>query len=170
MQRIITALSALAITLALPVLAAAHDYRLGDLEIIHPRIFETAARTGGGYVTIANNGDTDDALIDARADFPKVQVHESYEEDGVARMRHVERIALPAGETVELAPGGYHVMFMGLPGPLKAGDEVPVTLVFEKAGEIEVRFKVIERNGEMQGGMSDHGEMGHGEMMQSGND
>lgn len=140
-------LLAAAFALTLPTFAAAHDYTFGDLEIIHPRAFETAAtaKAGGGYVTIANNGDTDDALIDVKAGFPKVQIHESYEEDGVHKMQHVEAIAIPAGETVELAPGGYHVMFMGLSEPFTVGQEVPVTLVFEKAGEVEVMFTIEER-------------------------
>ncbi|MEQ8896778.1 MAG: copper chaperone PCu(A)C [Roseovarius sp.] len=143
-------LIAATLALALPTLVAAHEYSLGGIEIDHPMAYETAAtaKSGGGYVTITNNGETDDTLIGAKADFPKVQIHESYEEDGVARMRHVERLAVPAGETVELAPGGFHVMFMGLPGPFETGTEIPVTLVFEEAGEIEVMFHVEERSGD----------------------
>jgi len=142
---------ATALAFAVPGLAAAHDYILGDLEIIHPRIFETAAtaKAGGGYVTIANEGGTADALIGVDADFPRVMLHRSTEEDGVMRMRHVDEISLPAGELVELAPGGYHVMFMGLSEPLEAGDEVPATLRFENAGDLEIMFKVIERTGHM---------------------
>lgn len=150
------------VTLALPVLAAAHDYRLGDLEIIHPFIYETAktARAGGGYVTIANTGSEADRLIGVRADFPKVQIHESYEENGVHRMRPAGELTIAPGETLELAPGGYHVMFMGLSKPFEAGEEVPVTLIFERAGEIEVRFRVVPR---------DEG-MDHGQMKQSDSD
>ncbi len=149
---------ATALALSLPTLAAAHDYRLGDLEIIHPRIFETAAtaKAGGGYVTIANTGDSADALIGVSAAFPMVQLHESFEQDGVMRMQHIERLEIGAGETAELAPGGYHVMFMGLTEPFEAGQEVPVTLSFENAGEIEVNFTVIEREGGM-----DHSKMDH---------
>jgi len=155
--------TALTLALALPALAAAHDYKLGDLEIIHPRIFETAptAKTGGGYVTIANEGATDDALVAARADFPKVQLHHSFEQDGVMKMEHLEKIDVPAGGIAELAPGGYHVMFMGLTGPLVVGKEVPVTLIFEKAGEIDVVFEVIAREGGMDHGKMDHGTMKH---------
>ncbi|KZY47087.1 hypothetical protein A3731_30570, partial [Roseovarius sp. HI0049] len=143
-------LIAATLALALPTFAAAHDYTLGTLEIGHPMAYETAAtaKSGGGYVTITNTGETDDALIDVRGDFPRVQIHESFEEDGVARMRHVEKIDLPAGDTVELAPGGFHVMFMGLSDPFEVGAEIPVTLVFEKAGEIEVMFHVEERSGD----------------------
>ena len=150
-------LLATTLALALPGLAAAHDYMLGDLQIIHPRVFATAAtaKTGGGYVTIANDGETDDALIGVRGDFPKVEVHESYEEDGVARMRHIEKLAIPADDIVELAPGGYHVMFMGLSDPFEVGDEIPLTLIFEKAGEIDIVFKVEERSGDDHGSHSE---------------
>ncbi|MGR3314802.1 copper chaperone PCu(A)C [Roseovarius indicus] len=143
-------LLAAALALTLPTFAAAHDYTLGDLQIIHPRVFATAAtaKSGGGYVTIANDGETDDALIDVRGDFPKVEVHESYEEDGIARMRHIEKLDLPAGNVVELAPGGYHVMFMGLSDPFEVGEEIPLTLVFEKAGEIDIVLMVEERTGD----------------------
>ena len=145
-----TLLISTAFALVLPGLAAAHEIIAGDLEIIHPMAFETSAtaKAGGGYVTIANNGDTPDALIGIRADFPKVDIHESFEQDGVHRMQHVDRIEIPAGETIELAPGGYHVMFMGLSAPFEAGAEFPATLIFEKAGAVDVTFKIEERNGE----------------------
>lgn len=151
-------LSAIALALAMPSAAAASDYAFGDLRIMHPRIFETAAtaRAGGGYVTITNVGETDDTLVGVDADFPKVELHRSYEEDGVMRMQHVDGIAVPAGETVELAPGGYHVMFMGLSAPFEAGNEVPVTLSFQKAGDVEIMFNVEKRTGDMGHGGMDH--------------
>jgi len=142
--------TATAVALALPGLAAAETVTAGDLQITDARIFETAAtaKAGGGYATITNQGDSADALIDVAADFPKVELHESYEEDGVMKMQHVERLEIPAGGSAELAPGGYHVMFMGLSEPFEQGDEIPVTLSFEKAGDVEVIFHVVERKAE----------------------
>lgn len=155
--------TATALALGLPALAAAHDYKLGDLEIIHPYMFETGAtaKAGGGYVTIANTGDSADTLVSVSADFPMVQLHESIEKDGVMSMQHVERLEIGAGETVELAPGGYHVMFMGLAEPFVAGTHVPVTLTFENAGEIEVEFMVMEREGDMGHDHSGHDHSDH---------
>ncbi len=149
----------IAAALALPGLAFAHDYKAEGLEIGHPMAYETAAtaKAGGGYMTITNTGDTDDALIGVRADFPKVMVHKTEETDGIARMMHVDRIDIPAGETVELAPGGYHVMFMGLSDPLEAGESFPATLVFENAGEVEVMFNVEERGSRPKDGMDHSG-------------
>ena len=70
-------------------------------------------------------------------------------------MRHIEKLAIPADDVVELAPGGYHVMFMGLSDPFEVGDEVPLTLIFEKAGEIDIVFKVEERSGDDHGSHSE---------------
>jgi len=71
-------------------------------------------------------------LVSAASPLAEVtEVHEMRMENGVMRMRAVERMALPAGKTVRLEPGGYHVMLMGLPKPLKAGDTVPITLTVE---------------------------------------
>lgn len=138
----------LAITLGLPTLAAAHDFKAKDLEILHPMAFETpvTAKTGAGYFTINNTGDTDDTLLEVRADFPMVMLHKSEEKDGVATMKHVDKIDIPAGQAIELAPGGYHVMFMGLGGdPFEEGEKIKATLVFEHAGEVAVEFNVEPR-------------------------
>ncbi len=150
-------------------LASAHEYTLGDLTIDHPMSFATAAtaRTGAGYVVITNTGETDDRLLAARADFPRVEVHEIVEVDDVMSMQHLESgLVIPAGETVTLQPGGSHVMLMGLSAPFEVGDEIPITLVFEQAGEIEVMFNVEARAGaeEMDHSEMDHGEMDHSDM------
>ncbi|WP_138935136.1 copper chaperone PCu(A)C [Roseovarius arcticus] len=119
---------------------------------------ETAAtaKSTGGYLTITNHGDAEDALVGTKADFAKVMLHQSEEKDGVATMTHVERLVVPAGETIKLAPCGYHVMFMGLSDPFEGGTEVPATLAFEKAGDIDVVFNIEER-----GADTDHGDMDH---------
>ncbi len=141
----------IAAAVALNLLASplwAHGFEAGALKIDHPMAFETApmAMTGGGFMTITNTGDHADRLIAVRADFPKVEIHQTVEKDGVAQMLPVEAIDLAPGATVTLKPGGYHVMFMGLGGrQLKAGDKVPATLVFEHAGEVDVVFAVEKR-------------------------
>ena len=81
-------------------------------------------------------------------------------QDGVMKMREMaEGIEVPAGGTLELKPGGYHMMFLELAGPFKEGESVPVTLTFEKAGAVEVSLKVEKMGAK---GMSGHG-MGHGQ-------
>ena len=73
---------------------------------------------------------------------PLVEVHEMAMQDNVMRMRQIATLDLPAGKTVELKPGGYHVMFMQLKAPLQKGERVPIVLVFEKAGRISVDMQV----------------------------
>ncbi|MFV0243453.1 MAG: copper chaperone PCu(A)C [Qingshengfaniella sp.] len=146
----------------LPSLALAHGFTIGTLEIHHPYAFETApaVQSGGGYMSITNTGDEADALIDVKADFPRVMLHLSEEKDGVATMRHADRIEIPAGATIDLAPGGYHVMFMGLDEDgLDAGEKIPATLVFEKAGAVEVTFNVEAREDAAE--EMDHSGHGH---------
>lgn len=142
-QKLLLALS----LLAQP--AAAHEFTLGALTIGHPYAAETppGAMTGAGYLTIANAGPEADRLIAVRADFPNVSLHRTEAgADGVVRMRETEGVAVPAGGEVALAPGGDHVMFMGLAGdPFEVGERIPAVLVFENAGEVAVEFVVEPR-------------------------
>ncbi len=126
----------------------AHDFKIGDLVINHPMAFETpkTAMTGGGYLSITNNGTQTDRLIEVQADFARVMLHTTEMKDDIARMSHLDGIEILAGETITMAPGGMHVMFMGLDGdPFEIGETIPATLVFEQAGEIEIVFNVEER-------------------------
>lgn len=124
----------------------AEDVKAGDLVISQAwaRATPGGAKTGGGFLTIENKGSTPDKLIGASADaVGKVEVHEMTTNDGVMKMRPVEGgLAIDPGKTVKLAPGGYHLMMMGLKAPLKQGDKLPVTLQFEKAGKVAVTLDV----------------------------
>lgn len=124
-------------------------YKIGDLMIEQITSFETpkSARAAAGHMKITNTGTADDRLIAVRADFPRVELHTVEEQDGVMKMMEMESgILVPAGGTVQLAPGGLHVMFMGVSnGPFQAGNMVPAELVFENAGSVQVMFHVIKR-------------------------
>ena len=87
-----------------------------------------------------------------------VEIHQTTMEGGVMRMRPVQAIELPAGVAVELKPGGYHLMFMDLKSGLKEGQTVKGTLMFEKAGKVDVEYKVgpIGGGAPMGGGHSHH--------------
>lgn len=134
------ALAALLAASLLPVEPVhAQDYKLGALEIGHPWARPSTARTGAAYLTVRNGGTEADALLRVETSAAeKAEIHEMKMEGTIMRMRSVERLALPAGETVTLAPGGLHIMLIGLKGPLKEGETLPLRLVFEKAGTIEV--------------------------------
>jgi copper(I)-binding protein len=69
-------------------------------------------------------------------------LHKTVEADGVMKMEHVEALDIPADGMLEMKPGGYHIMLMGLTQPLKEGDEIEITLTFEKAGEVKLKAKV----------------------------
>jgi periplasmic copper chaperone A len=139
-------LIAAAVLLASPVWA--QDYKLGSLEITQPWTRATAptAKSGGGYVTITNKGTTADRLVAARSGASgKVEIHEMKMDGSVMRMRELDKgLEIPPGATVTLKPGGYHVMFMELKAPFAKDAKVPVTLVFEKAGSVDVTFVVQE--------------------------
>ncbi|WP_330629446.1 copper chaperone PCu(A)C [Thioclava sp. FTW29] len=103
---------------------------------------------GGGYVALTNTGTSDDRLIAAQSPVAgEVQLHEMAMKDGVMVMRQLENgIALPAGKTVTLQPGGYHLMFMQLKEALVQDSTVQVTLTFEQAGTVTVDLPVMAPN------------------------
>jgi periplasmic copper chaperone A len=114
------------------------------------------ARTAAGYLSVANGGAEADRLVAVHAAFPRVELHTTeIDAAGVARMMAVDGVEVPARGTVELAPQGTHVMFMGLTAPLADGSRVPAVLVFEHAGEVAVEFSVVARDaaGGAMGGM-----------------
>lgn len=139
-------ISALIIAAALALPAAAHEYKLGDLEIIHPwaRASAGEAKNGAVYVEIVNNGATADRLIGAATTAAAhAELHMHVSENGIMKMRPVDGgIDVAPGAHVVLKPGGFHVMLMGLAAPLQEGSSFPITLTFEKAGTIEVSVSV----------------------------
>lgn len=152
------------LSLALPALA--HGYKVGDLEIGHPwtRATPPSAKVGGGFLRITNRSAAPDRLLSATFDnSSSVEVHEMAHENGVMKMRELPRgIEIKPGETIELKPGGLHLMFMGLKTPLVEKQKVKGVLVFEKAGRIEVEFAVesMGARGDHHGGHGGHGDHG----------
>lgn len=140
-------LSALAATLAFLSLtgtALARDYEAGTLRIERPwaRATVPGQPAGGAFLKLENRGG-EDRLLSARSPAAaRVELHTMSMDGNVMRMRQVESIALPAGATVELKPGALHIMLIGLKAPLKQGERIPLTLQFEKAGEVTVEVDV----------------------------
>jgi copper(I)-binding protein len=138
-------LAVAALAIAVPSSAFAHDYTLGTLRIEHPYARPTppGARTGGAYFTIRNTGEAGDRLL--RVSSPVAQtaeLHSMTMDGNLMKMRAVPALDIPSGSTVSLGTGGYHVMLMGLHHSLAVGDEVPLTLVFERAGALDVTAHV----------------------------
>ena len=123
---------------------SAQTYQAGDLTLTDAFSYPTTGRSGAGYFTLTNDGGAD-ALLDVEADYPKVMLHKSMMKDGVMSMEHQMRVVVPTQGQIEFAPGGYHVMFMGLKEGWGIGDDIKATLIFETSGRLDVTFKVIER-------------------------
>jgi copper(I)-binding protein len=135
--------------------AAAHEYTAGGITVAHPwaRATPGGAKVGGAYLEIKAAAGTSDRLVAVKSPAAgAAELHNHIMEKGIARMRRVDAIAVPAGKSVVLKPGGYHLMLTDLKAPLKEGDLLKLTLVFEKAGEIEVEATV-----EPLGAMGPHG-------------
>jgi len=137
----------------------AHEFKVGDLEIEHPwsRATPMGAKVAGGYFTIVNKGSAPDRLLSISSDVSeKAELHEMGVKDGVMTMRPVSGgLEVPAGGKVALAPGGYHLMFIGLKRQPKQGEKFAATLTFEKAGTVNVEF-AVEGMGETGGMDMDH--------------
>jgi len=103
----------------------------------------TGQKAGAGYLKIVNRGGAPDRLVAARTPAAQmVELHTMSMDGDVMRMRQVDGVELPAGKSVEFRPGGLHLMLMGLKAPLAVGETVPLTLKFEKAGEVTVSARV----------------------------
>lgn len=124
--------------------AWAHQYEAGSLLISHPWARATApgAQNGGVFLTVKSTGDADQ-LVGAKSDVAaEVGLHQMKLDNGVMKMGAVAGADIPAQGELQLKPGGYHIMLMGLKAPLKQGDKFPLTLVFKHAGEVKVSVKV----------------------------
>lgn len=102
---------------------------------------------GVAYLSITNNGTTEDALIAASSPVAaRVEMHQTTISEGMARMRPLREIVIGAGKSVQIEPGGIHLMLVDLKAPLTAGTSVPLLLKFRSAGEITVQLKVEQRD------------------------
>jgi copper(I)-binding protein len=120
--------------------------KAGALQIEAPWLRATpgGAKVAAGYLRITNSGSEPDRLLSASMPLAgRGDVHEMSMQGGVMRMRPLAQgLAIEPGKSVELKPGGYHLMFLDMKGALKQGESVPVTLTFEKAGTVTVTFPV----------------------------
>jgi len=145
MRRNILALTIAATSLGLGFSVHAQEAKVGNIKIenAYTRSTVPGQQVAGGFMKIENKGGPADQLVSASSPVAgEVQLHEMSMEGNVMKMRQVKDIAVPAGGSVELKPGGLHLMFMNIKAPLTSGETVPVKLKFVKAGEVEVRMPV----------------------------
>lgn len=135
----------------------------GSIQVID--VFARAAPAGGVgglYFTIVNTGSADRLTGVASAVAGKTELHENIDDKGVMKMRQLGILDIPAGTTVKLAPGGYHVMLLGLKQTVLVGEHIPVTLTFEKAGDVKVEANVVKPGAGAPASHDMKAPMGHG--------
>lgn len=142
--------AALVTAAGLPGISAAHDFKVGNLELKHPWSAKAppVAPVLGGYLAIVNTGSEPDRLVGGSTSVAeRLELHESSLVDGVARMRPAKGgIEIPAGETLNLQPGGAHIMLVNPKERPAEGEKFKATLQFEKAGAVDVEFVVEAKN------------------------
>lgn len=151
--------------------ALAGDYMQGSIHIIEPwsRPLPAVSTNGAAYVTLMNMGDAPDKLVSASTPAAeRAELHTHIMEGGLMKMRHVESIEIPAGGRIALEPGGLHIMLFGLSEPLTEGRSYPLTLGFERAGEVEVEVMVMEPADGGSQTQHEHGDMKHDEKSEGG--
>ncbi|WP_432788092.1 copper chaperone PCu(A)C [Novosphingobium rhizosphaerae] len=143
----------------------AHGYKAGALSIAHPWSRQTAPgqTVGGGFLVVTNSGAKDDKLVSVTSPVAtEVQLHTMSMDGDVMRMRQVTGgLTVPAHGKLELKPGGFHVMFLGLKAPLALGAKVPATLTFQRAGKVKVEFAVEPITSTGLAPAMDHDHAGH---------
>ena len=128
------------------VAAAAHEYKAGDIEIVHPwaRATLKGSDVADGFMKIINHGSTPDRLIGVTVEFAKAgQIHDMKMEGDVMKMQELtEGLEIPAGATVELKPKSLHLMFVGVNQELVPDMMMDGELTFEKAGKVKIEFMI----------------------------
>jgi copper(I)-binding protein len=158
MKKVINSILLASTFVATTVLASGHEIKVGNLKIENPQARATvpAQKMSGGFLKIENKGGADRLLSASSPASKTMELHTMTMDGNVMRMREVKAIDVPANGMVELRPGGLHLMFMDLNEQLKPGSTFKVKLKFEKAGEVEVPFKVMDNK------PYGHGHSGHG--------
>ncbi len=125
------------------------EYRIGQLKIenAYTRATAPGQKAAGGFMKIENKGGADQLISASSPVAGEMQLHTMTMDGNVMRMRELKTIDVPANGSVELKPGGLHLMFIDIKSPLKAGESVPVKLKFQKAGEVEVKMPVRDISG-----------------------
>ena len=140
MRRFLMTFAALSLLTTSLQIAAEGTLSVGDPYI---RAVPPGQTNSAAFMTIENRGDEPRALVAAESSASGVvELHTHLEEDGMMKMRRVDRIDLPAGETVTLEPGGLHLMLIGLTQDLKPGDELELTLIYDDDGRQQIKVPV----------------------------
>lgn len=128
-----------------PAAATAHEYEAGGITVAHPwaRATPGGATVGAAYVEIKAKDGAPDVLVSASSPLAgRVELHTHSMDDGVMKMRRIDKLPIAGGTAAVLKPSGDHIMLFDLKEPLKEGAILPITLVFEKAGEVNIEATI----------------------------
>ena len=164
MRRILLELSAaMSLTLA-AIIATAGGVSASDVVVMNAFARASAApvaKSAAAYVSVMNHGAAPDRLIAIKTPAAgSAGLHKTEMADGAMKMEAAGPLDIPANGILEMKPGGYHIMLMGLEAPLKQGETLELTLVFGKAGELKVSVPVggvAENGGDAQGAAGSSG-------------
>lgn len=165
MLRELAVVGLIVIATDLCVPAQAQDVKAGDITVVTPwaRATPGGAKVGAAYLEVRAAAGAEDRLVGAKSPAAgAVEIHEHVNERGVMKMRRVDGITVPGGQTVSLKPGGHHLMLMDLKRPLKQGEKLPLTLEFEKAGAVAVEATIAPIGAKGPGGSETPSHAGHG--------
>lgn len=137
--------------------AFAQDAKVGAISIHHPwaRATPGAVKNSAAFMSFSNKGAADKLIGVTGGVAKEIQIHSMVTEAGVMKMREINGLDIPANGKAELTPGGYHIMLIGIADGLKEGTKFPLTLKFEKAGEVTVQVTAEKP------GANDHAEHKH---------
>lgn len=145
----------------LPTFAGAHGFTASTIEIVHPffRATPPGAKTGAGYVILRNTGTEADRLIGIETEAAeRVTFHRSVTENDMVKMVPIEGgLEIPAGGEYRLGLDGSHAMLEGLTAPIGLGQLIEGTLIFEKAGRVDITFEVEAVGTTQDDAMAEHG-------------
>lgn len=121
---------------------------VGDISIVNPVVPEPPTELGSAYMTIRNRGKQADRLLRVDSELAgAVELHQTVTVDGRLGMVPVAAVTIDAGDEFDMQTGGFHVMLIDLKRRLKQGDEVPLTLTFERTGKVQVKARVVTSAG-----------------------
>lgn len=146
-RRSMSVIVALAAGLAVGTAFAQQSAPTASVTVSKPwaRATPGGAKVGAAYLQLSAAANAPDKLFSAKSPVAgTVELHTHSQVDGVMKMRRVDDVAIAAGKKVTLQPGGLHIMMMDLKQPLKEGETIDLTLVFEKAGEVAVKVPVLK--------------------------
>ncbi len=144
MKRLILAAFAALLALSAPWPAFAADIKIDDAWA-RPTLGQV--RNGAAYLTITTTGTPDRLVAVSSPAAGKAELHTMTMNNNVMQMRPVDAIQVTPGTEVKLQPGGLHVMLLDLKSPLKLGDKFPLTLKFERGGEVQVQVEIRNLRG-----------------------